>query len=49
MTSPLQTYLDLTKLPGRGEEATRAIYAKHLESQLSEATEPVEETHNAEL
>jgi len=49
VTSALQVYLDLTRQAGRGEEAAAAIYAKHLEPELTSAAEQVEETRDAEL
>lgn len=39
ITSPLQTYLDLMAMGGRGEEAATAIYEKYLHKPLSEATQ----------
>jgi hypothetical protein len=44
-TSPLQTYLDLRTLDGRGEEAANAIYEKYLKQQFREATEQVANHH----
>jgi len=38
-TSPLQTYLDLMSMGGRGEEAADAVYQKFLHEPLSEATQ----------
>jgi len=43
MTSALQTYLDLKRLAGRGEEAAAAIYEKHLGPPLHEAAQRVRE------
>ena len=48
-TSALQTYLDLRRLAGRGEEAAAAIYEKHLGPKLQEAAQRVEELRHAEL
>lgn len=36
-TSPLQTYLDLMAMPGRGEEAAEAIFEKHLAESFRQA------------
>ena len=44
-TSPLQTYLDLKVMDGRGEEATMAIYEKHLKQNFTEATEQMAVHH----
>ena len=44
-TSPLQTYLDLRSMAGRGEEAAMAIYEKYLKQQFKEATERMAENH----
>lgn len=33
-TSPLQTYLDLQSMAGRGAEAAEAIFEKHLRNTL---------------
>ena len=44
-TSPLQTYLDLRAMDGRGEEAATAIYEKYLKQQFTGATEQVGEHH----
>ncbi|MCY2974548.1 MAG: type IV toxin-antitoxin system AbiEi family antitoxin [Planctomycetota bacterium] len=41
-TSPLQTYLDLRAMDGRGEEAAMAIYEKYFKQQFMEATEHYE-------
>ena len=38
-TSPLQTYLDLKVMNGRGEEAAMAIYDKYFQQQFMGATE----------
>ncbi len=46
-TSPLQTYLDLRALDGRGEEAAMAIYEKRLKQQFKEATDRAVENHEA--
>jgi hypothetical protein len=37
VTSPLQSYLDLKRMAGRGEEAATAIYDKHLRNELQSA------------
>jgi len=42
-TSPLQTYLDLRAMDGRGEEAAIAIYEKYFEQLFTEATEQTAE------
>ena len=44
-TSPLQTYLDLRAMDGRGEEAAAAIYEKYLKQKFTEATEWAAENH----
>lgn len=38
-TSPLQTYLDLRAMDGRGEDAAMAIYEKYLKQPFKEVTE----------
>jgi hypothetical protein len=38
-TSPLQTYLDLKQMSGRGDEAAQAIFESHLEQELELAAE----------
>jgi len=38
-TSPLQTYLDISAMNGRGEEAAMAIYEKFLKQPFKESTE----------
>lgn len=43
ITSPLQTYLDLRALDGRGEEAAMAIYEKYFKHQFTEATKQTAE------
>lgn len=48
-TSALQTYLDLKRLAGRGEEAATAVYEKHLAHQLQEAARRVKELQHEEL
>jgi hypothetical protein len=45
ITSPLQTYLDLRTMDGRGDEAALAIYEKYLKEQFEEATERMVEQH----
>jgi hypothetical protein len=42
-TSPLQTYLDLRAMDGRGEEAAMAIYEKYFKQPFTEATEQTAE------
>lgn len=42
-TSPLQTYLDLRRTPGRGEEAASALFDKRLRRDLHIAAEQVRE------
>ena len=42
-TSPLQTYLDLRAMDGRGEEAAMAIYEKYFKQLFTEATEQTTE------
>jgi hypothetical protein len=42
-TSPLQTYLDLRAMDGRGEEAAMAIYEKYFKQLFTEATEQTAE------
>ena len=44
-TSPLQTYLDLRAMDGRGEEAAMTIYEKYFKQAFTEATEQAAE-HN---
>lgn len=44
-TSPLQTYLDLRAMHGRGEEAAMAVYEKYLKQPFTEATEQMAENH----
>ncbi len=46
-TSPLQTYLDLRAMDGRGEEAANAVYEKYLKQPFAEATERMAEHHEA--
>jgi hypothetical protein len=38
-TSPLQTYLDLKQISGRGDEAAQAVFESHLEQELQLAAE----------
>lgn len=45
-TSPLQTYLDLRAMDGRGEEAAMSIYEKYLKQQFTEATEQTVDRHD---
>jgi len=44
-TSALQTYLDLKRTPGRGEEAAKAIFEKHLNNAFQEAVKNEEQRH----
>ncbi len=44
-TSPLQTYLDLRAMEGRGEDAAMAIYEKYLKQKFTEAIEQAMEKH----
>ena len=44
-----QTFLDLKRLAGRGEEAAAAVFEKHLASQLQEAARRVKELRDDEL
>jgi len=44
-TSPLQTYLDLLAMNGRGEEAASAIFEKYLKQKFAEASELAMEVH----
>ncbi len=44
-TSPLQTYVDLRAMDGRGEEAAMAIYEKYFKQLFTEATEQTAENH----
>jgi len=48
-TSALQTYLDLKRLAGRGEEAAMAVYEKHLARQLQESARRVKELQHETL
>ena len=43
VTSAIQTYLDVSKLAGRGEEAAEAVFAKHLRRSLTDAVEMIKE------
>lgn len=47
-TSALQTYLDLRRTPGRGEEAANALFDKRLRGDLHIAAEQVREQTNGE-
>ena len=47
ITSAIQTFLDLKRMPGRGEEAAGAVYEKWLEREFSEAAERIREMQNA--
>lgn len=39
VTSPLQTYLDLKRAAGRGEDAANAVFEKYLRRDLQAATQ----------
>jgi hypothetical protein len=43
VTSAVQTFLDLKRTAGRGEEAAAAVYERQLVGQLQEAARRVEE------
>jgi hypothetical protein len=43
VTSPLQTYLDVKRAAGRGEEAARAIFDKYLRSEFTAAANRAKE------
>ena len=43
VTSPLQTYLDLMRMGGRGEEAAASIYDQYLRGPIEKAEEDVKE------
>ncbi len=44
-TSPLQTYLDLSVMDGRGEEAATAVYEKYLKQGFTKVTEQAAHNH----
>ena len=46
-TSPIQTYLDVKRSAGRGEEAASAIFEKYLRRAFSAAAEQAKEMHDA--
>lgn len=48
-TSPLQTYLDLRKLAGRGEDAAKAIFEKCLKHDFEAAARRAEEWLHADI
>jgi hypothetical protein len=48
-TSAIQTYLDLKRLGGRGEEAATAMYERLIAQPLKEAAQQIEETRHADL
>lgn len=48
-TSPIQTYLDLKTLAGRGEEAADALYSRWLEENFRYAADKVEEIRNGRI
>ena len=43
VTSATQTYLDVSQLAGRGDEAGEAVYEKHLRRSLSDAEREIKE------
>jgi hypothetical protein len=47
VTSPLQTFLDLKQVAGRGEDAAVAVYEKYLRRQLEQAAKRAEERFHA--
>ena len=49
VTSAIQTFLDLKRMAGRGEEAAAAVYERRLASQLQEAAQRGEEMRHAGL
>jgi hypothetical protein len=49
ITSAIQTYLDLKRLGGRGEEAATALYERTIAKLLKEATRRVEEMRHGKL
>ncbi|MGA2061779.1 MAG: type IV toxin-antitoxin system AbiEi family antitoxin [Thermoguttaceae bacterium] len=49
VTSAIQTYLDLRRLGGRGEEAAMAVYEKLLAIPMKEAAQQIEEMCHAKL
>ncbi len=48
-TSAIQTYLDLKRLGGRGEEAATAMYGRLIAQPLKEAAQQIEEMRHADL
>lgn len=48
-TSAIQTYLDLKRLGGRGEEAATAVYERLIAQPLKEAAQQIEEMRHASL
>ena len=48
-TSAIQTYLDLKRLGGRGEEAAMAVYERLIALPLKEAAQQIEEMRHASL
>lgn len=46
-TSPIQTYLDVKRIAGRGEEAASAIFEKYMRRAFSTAAEQAREMHDA--
>jgi hypothetical protein len=49
VTSAIQTYLDLKRLGGRGEEAATAIYERLIAKPLKEAAQQIEQMRHADL
>lgn len=45
-TSPIQTYLDVSKLPGRGEDAAKTVYKVYLDHIFHAAAEQAKEWTN---
>jgi hypothetical protein len=48
-TSAIQTYLDLKRLGGRGEDAATAVYERLIAQPLKEAAQQIEEMRHAKL
>jgi hypothetical protein len=49
VTSAIQTYLDLNRMGGRGEEAATAVYERLIAQPLKEAAQQIEEMRHAGL
>jgi hypothetical protein len=47
VTSPIQTYLDVRRAAGRGEEAANAVFDKYLRPDMSAAAEQAKELQGA--